>query len=82
MKTATSIPTPIFHTVEQLTQRNGVSLSELYAKAIVIYLKAHRGDGVTQRLDEICDMEESSTPDPINPVIQTLQLRPLFQEEC
>ena len=49
--------------------------------AISAYLKAHQGDGVTQRLDEIYAMAESSTLDPIDPVIQALQLRALPQEE-
>lgn len=55
--------------------------SELYMTAISAYLKAHQGDGVTQRLDEIYAMAESSTLDPIDPVIQALQLRALPQEE-
>ena len=81
MKTAISIPTPIFHAAEQLAQRNGVSRSELYTRAIATYLKAHQGDGVTQRLDAVYAMEESSTPVPVDPVIHALQLRSLPQEE-
>ncbi len=81
MKTAISIPAPIFHAAEQLAQRNGVSRSELYTRAIATYLKAHQGDGVTQRLNAVYAMEESSTSAPIDPVIHALQLRSLPQEE-
>ncbi len=44
-------------------------------------LKAHQGNGVTQRLNEIYDMKESPTPAPVDPIIQALQLRSLPQEE-
>ena len=81
MKTAISIPDPIFRAAEQLAERNGVSRSELYTTAISAYLKVHNGYDVTQRLNEIYEREESSSPDPIDPVIQTLQIRSLPREE-
>lgn len=78
MKTAISIPDPIFHAAEQLAKQNGISRSQLYATAISVYLKAHRGDGITERLNEIHEEGPSST---IDPVIQTLQLQSLPQDE-
>jgi hypothetical protein len=53
MKTAISIPDPIFHAAEQLAKQNGISRSQLYATAIPVYLKVHRGDGITERLNKI-----------------------------
>ena len=78
MKTAISIPDPIFQAAEQLAKQNGISRSQLYATAISVYLKAHRGDGITERLNEIY---EEDTPTPIDPVIQALQLQSLPQDE-
>ena len=55
--------------------------SELYTTTISDDLKAHQEDGITQLLNEIYDMEESSTPAPVDPIIHALQLRSLPQEE-
>ncbi len=77
MKTAISIPDPIFHVAEQLVKQTGISRSQLYATAISMYLKTHRGDGITERLNKI---HEEDTPTPIDPVTQALQLQSLPQD--
>jgi metal-responsive CopG/Arc/MetJ family transcriptional regulator len=53
MKTAISIPDPVFEAAERLAQRLGKSRSELYTTAIRDYLKEHRDEDVTERLNEI-----------------------------
>jgi metal-responsive CopG/Arc/MetJ family transcriptional regulator len=63
MKTAISIPDPLFQAAEQYAQEKGLSRSELYARAIQQYLQAHRYKGVTEALNEIFS-EESSALDP------------------
>ena len=78
MKTAISIPDPIFQAAEQLAKQNGISRSQLYAAILSVYLKSHRGDGITERLNEIY---EEATPTPIDPVIQALQPQSLPQDE-
>lgn len=53
MKTAISIPEPVFRSAEQLAQRLGVSRSELYSKAVAELIERHREDLVTSRLNEV-----------------------------
>lgn len=38
--------------------------SELYARALREYLREHRGEGVTDRLDEVYGAEEDISLDP------------------
>jgi metal-responsive CopG/Arc/MetJ family transcriptional regulator len=63
MKTAISIPDPLFQAAEQYAQAKGLSRSELYAKAIQHYLEAVRYQGVTEALNSIYG-EEKSTLEP------------------
>mgnify|MGYP001565921320 FL=1 len=53
MKTAISIPDPIFQSAEQLAHRLGMSRSELYSKAVSEYLHEHKSQGVTEQLNAI-----------------------------
>lgn len=53
MKTAISIPDPVFRSAEQLAARLGVSRSQLYTKALATLVEKHRNDLVRTRLDEI-----------------------------
>ena len=73
MKTAISIPDEIYHSADQLAKRLGVSRSELYSKAVLNYINAHKNDAVTKALDQIYAKEKSE----IDPVINVMQLRSL-----
>ncbi len=53
MKTAISIPDPIFQAAEGLAHRLGMSRSQLYAKAIAEYMESHRDQNVTELLNNI-----------------------------
>jgi len=53
MKTAISIPDPVFKSAERLASRLRVSRSELYSKALQAFLEEHRDDLITSRLNEI-----------------------------
>lgn len=53
MKTAISIPDPLFDSAETLAARLGVSRSQLYATALARLLAEHAGNEVTARLDAI-----------------------------
>jgi predicted transcriptional regulator len=64
MKTAVSLPDPVFEAGERLAQRLGISRSQLYTKAIRDYLERHDEDEITRRLDEVY-AKESSEPDPV-----------------
>ena len=48
--------------------------SELYAKALRDYLREHKGEGITERLDEVYGAEEESS---LDPVVARLQERSL-----
>ncbi|HEX9942368.1 MAG TPA: ribbon-helix-helix protein, CopG family [Thermoanaerobaculia bacterium] len=73
MKTAVSLPDPLFEAADQLAKRLGISRSELYATAIEEYLRAYRNEGITEALDRIY-REEPSELDPILAAIQSASL--------
>lgn len=73
MKTAISIPNPLFETAEQLAKRLGISRSELYTRALTAYVQAYEKSLITQRLNEIY-AEEASTADPILSRLQWFSL--------
>lgn len=53
MKTAISIPEPVFNTAEKLARRLGLSRSELYVRAISSYVENHKDQKVTELLNEV-----------------------------
>ena len=53
MKTAISIPDPVFKNAERLAKRLGLSRSELYVRAISNYVKEHKGEKVTELLNAV-----------------------------
>lgn len=59
MKTAVSIPDPLFHAAEALAERLGMSRSELVSRALAAYLEAHQHDRVREALDAIYSEESS-----------------------
>ncbi|KPV44702.1 hypothetical protein SE17_44185 [Kouleothrix aurantiaca] len=63
MKTAISLPDPLFHEAEQFAQARGLSRSELYARALELYLQAHRQQDITEALNHLYS-DEPSTLDP------------------
>jgi predicted transcriptional regulator len=54
MKTAISIPDPIFREAERLARRLKKSRSQLYAEAMADYLRRHDADAVTDALNRVC----------------------------
>ncbi|MFH0783581.1 MAG: hypothetical protein V2B20_16730 [Pseudomonadota bacterium] len=60
MKTAISIPDPIFEAAEKFAHRVGISRSQLYTKAVEKYLKESQNQSVTKKLNEIYSEESSS----------------------
>ena len=65
MKTAVSIPDPIFHDAEALAKRLGMSRSELFSRALTAYLEAHKHDSVREALDTIYSQDASSLDEPL-----------------
>jgi metal-responsive CopG/Arc/MetJ family transcriptional regulator len=60
MKTAVSVPDPIFHAAESLAKRIGISRSELFSRAVEAYIEAHKHYRVREALDEVHSGEPSS----------------------
>jgi predicted transcriptional regulator len=55
MKTAVSIPNPVFERAEGLARRLRKSRSQLYAEALAEYLLRHDADAVTDAMNGVCD---------------------------
>lgn len=77
MKTAISIPDPIFQAAEGLAQRLGMSRSQLYATAIAEYIETHKNQKVTEVLNAIYGEECSN----LDVEIKTMQSRSIPKEE-
>jgi len=73
MKTAISIPDPVFRAAERVAKNQGISRSQLYTMALKSYLEAKASTKIRQRLDEIYP-KESSTLDPVLQKLQALSL--------
>ena len=56
MKTAISIPDPIFEAAEKLARRLGMSRSQLYSKAVDSLIEQYRYSGVRERLDAVYEV--------------------------
>jgi hypothetical protein len=79
MKTAVSIPDPVFAAADALAHRLGLSRSELYATALKNYVEGHRQVGVRERLDAVyADRKPGPQADPS---LEALQARSLADED-
>lgn len=77
MKTAVSLPDPLFAEAEQAAKRLRMSRSKLYATAIARFLRDNRSRGVTERLNAVYAKEKST----LDPVLHELQVRSLPREK-
>ena len=93
MKIEVSIPDPIFAAVEQLADKLGVSLNEVYTRAVTDWLARNQnreqkqapecewehlsGEEITARLNEYYE----HNPSQLDPVIQQLQALAIGTEE-
>ena len=76
MKTAISIPDPLFEAAEEFAKRMGLSRSQLYAVALKEYLRSHKPDQITQQLDAVYVDEDSS----LDPLFVRLQAHTISEE--
>lgn len=77
MKTAVSLPNPLFKAAEKLAKRMKVSRSELYARAIDRFVTQHDEAELTRRANEVCDKVDTS----LDPAIKRSQARLLSGEK-
>jgi metal-responsive CopG/Arc/MetJ family transcriptional regulator len=59
MKTAVSIPDPVFDQAEALARRLQKSRSQLYSEALAEYLLRHDEDAITEATNAVCDALDS-----------------------
>lgn len=76
MRTAISVPDPLFKAADKLARRLKLSRSGLYAIAVERFLQQHDDTAITARLDEVL-ANESST---LDPDLQSIQARSIRRE--
>ena len=77
MKTAVSIPDPIFKAAERAAKRAKISRSRFYARALEEYIEQHKSKRIKEALDEVYSTESSE----LDPVIARLQSEALGRED-
>jgi len=77
MKTAISIPDPLFQAAEVFAKRLKKSRSELYAEAVSEYINTHRNQDVTKILNEIYTHEPST----VDRELYRMQSRSVTEED-
>lgn len=60
MKTAISLPDPLFRAADELAARLGVSRSELFQRAMESFLREHDEQHVTEALNKVYALESSA----------------------
>lgn len=75
MKTAISIPDPLFAAAERASRKLGMSRSQFYCKAVEAFLKAHRNHSIKDALDAVYGAEDSRL-DPVLAAMQDATLQP------
>ena len=76
MKTAVSIPDPVFRNAEQLAKKMKVSRSRLYTVAVADFVKRYRAADVTDKLNAVYRDSDSS----LDETIAAIQTRSLPRE--
>ena len=75
MKTAISIPDPLFEKAEKLARRLRISRSELFSRAVRALVEAHDRKHITETLNGVYDGIDSA-PDPVLTTLQALGTAP------
>ena len=79
MKTAISIPDPIFESAEKLAKRLGISRSQLYSDAVDALIEKYRYSGVTEQLDAVYEANPEASR--LEKDLEELQSQSLTGEE-
>lgn len=77
MKTAISIPDPLFAAAERFAQNKGLSRSELYAQAIQAYLQKYHAQDVLEALNQVYETD----PNPLNTSLSAAQTQTIAKDE-
>ena len=76
MKTAISLPDPIFEQAEDLAKQLGMSRSELYLRALEAYLQKYNRAQIASKLNEVY----SKQPSELDPAMAKMQFMSLPHE--
>lgn len=77
MKTAISIPDPLFQAAEREAARRRISRSRFYSMAVASYLKSLRARNIKKALDAVYATEDSV----VDPALARLQSEALGREK-
>lgn len=77
MKTAVSIPDPLFKAADRASKKLKVSRSKLYAQALEEYLRSRTSMTVREKLDEVYGSE----PSRIDPELAEMQRKTLQRKK-
>lgn len=77
MKTAVSVPDPVFASADALAKRLGVSRSHLYSTALAEYVAKFQSSKVTERLDAVYTAQDSR----MEPALDRAQRRSMKRTE-
>jgi hypothetical protein len=77
MKTAISLPDPLFEEAERVAARLGLSRSELYARAIARFVREQSGDAIIEAINRVVQ----KMPTALDPVLARLQAASLATDE-
>lgn len=76
MKVAISIPDSLFHEAETVAKDLGLTRSGLYGRALAEFVKQHRGQIITDRLNAVYAEVDSA----LDPVLAQLQWQVIQRE--
>ena len=76
MKTAISLPDPLFRQAEAAARELNVSRSQFYANAIEEFLRRRKADSITAQMNAVCAQVDSS----LDPALDRAQLEVLSRE--
>ena len=79
MKTAISIPDSLFTAADQLAKRLGISRSELYQRAVSLFIKANKNAGITETLNDVYAAGDIDRG--LDPLLDILQGASIAREE-
>ncbi len=77
MKTAISLPDPVFAEAEALAKQLGLSRSELYTKALQAYLRKYNQNLILNKLNQVYAQESSE----LDSVLAKMQFMSLPSED-
>jgi len=79
MKTAISLPDPLFDAAERLARRLGISRSELFQRAVEAFLRERRDEGITEALNAVYAADDKVSS--LDPMVHQLQIASLKSDD-